>query len=98
MCFESLLRQVIPLFSNVQTGSWAHPASYSVGTVFSTRVKAAGTWFDHSPPCTTEVHAWSYISTLPICLHGVDRGNITWVLLLYNITWVLLLYDGCWIS
>lgn len=53
--------------------------------VFFNRVKAAGTWFDHSPSCTAEVNnAWMYTSTLPICLHGVDRGNITWVLLLYD--------------
>jgi hypothetical protein len=43
MSFESLLRQVIHLFPNVQTGSWAHPVSYSVGTGFFTRVKAART-------------------------------------------------------
>ena len=32
----------------------------------------------HSRPCSVEVkNEWSYTSTSPICLHGVDRDNFT---------------------
>lgn len=31
------------LLQNIQTGSGAHPTSYSIGTVFLSRGKAAGT-------------------------------------------------------
>jgi hypothetical protein len=33
---------------------------------------------DHSPPSSDEVKSeWSYTSTLPICLHVMDRDNFT---------------------
>ena len=35
---------------------------------------------DHSPPPTTEVkNGWSYTSTPPVCLDGVDRDNFTYL-------------------
>jgi len=44
---------------NVQTGSGAHPAPYSMGTEVPSRVKSE----------------WSYTCAPPIRLRGVDRGN-----------------------
>ena len=33
---------------------------------------------DYSPPSTTEVKSeWSYTTTTPIGLHGMDRDNFT---------------------
>jgi len=59
--------------------SWAHPASYSIGTrVLSQGVKWLG--------CekTTHLHygaevknIWSCISTLAICLYNMDSDNLT---------------------
>ena len=42
-------------------------------------VKRPGTTdIDHSPPSSAEVkNGWSYTSTPPICLHGMDRENFT---------------------
>ena len=41
-------------------------------------VKRQGREVDHSPPFGTEVkNEWSYTSTPPVCLHGVDRDNFT---------------------
>jgi len=34
-------------------------------------INCPGREADHSPPSISEVNAWSYISTLPIRLHGV---------------------------
>jgi len=49
----------------VQTGSRAHPVSYSMGTGASfPGIKRPGRKADHSPASTAEVkNTWSYIST-----------------------------------
>jgi hypothetical protein len=53
----------------VQTGSGAHPASYTMGTGDSfSGVKRPGREADHSPPTNAEVKKmWIYTSTPP---HG----------------------------
>jgi hypothetical protein len=52
----------------VQTGSWAHPASYPMGTGSSFTGREAV----YSPPSRVEVkNAWSYNSTPSIRLRGV---------------------------
>jgi hypothetical protein len=56
-----------------QTGSEAHPASYSMGTRGSfPGVKRPCCEAKHSPPSNTKVKkAWGYTSNSPIRLHGV---------------------------
>jgi hypothetical protein len=58
-------------------GSEAHPVSYLSGT----RVLSLGwrKWLghdvDHSPPFSTEIkNEWSYTSTPPVCLHGINSN------------------------
>jgi hypothetical protein len=53
------------LHHRVQTGSGAHPASYSMGNGSSfPGGKTAGSEADHSPPSSAEVkNAWIYTST-----------------------------------
>jgi hypothetical protein len=52
------------LHHRVQTGSGAHPASYSVPGALSLWVKWPGREVDHSPPSNAEVKkVWSYTST-----------------------------------
>jgi hypothetical protein len=65
------------LCHGVQTGSGAHPASCSIGTCGSfPGVKWQGRETDHSLPSSAEVkNAWSYTSTPPICLHGVELSK-----------------------
>jgi len=61
------------LLQDMQTGSGAHPASYSMGT---TRVLSQGpsSW---GVKLTTQVkNKWSHIYTPPIHLHCMDRENI----------------------
>jgi hypothetical protein len=62
-----------------QTGPGAHPASYSVGAVDSSlETKRQGYEVDQSPPTSVEVkNEWSFTTTPPTCLHGVDMGNFT---------------------
>jgi hypothetical protein len=56
----------------VRTGSGAHPVYCSVVPwALSLGINCPGREADHSPPSISEVNAWSYISTLPIRLHGV---------------------------
>jgi hypothetical protein len=66
------------LLKKVQTGFWAHPASYAVGTgVRSQEVNGPICGFYHSPPSNAEFkNEWSYTSTPAICLHVVD-GDVT---------------------
>jgi len=61
------------LHHRVQNGSWAHPASYSVGTRgYFPGSKVTGAWSWSLAPSSAEVkNEWRYTSTLPICLHGV---------------------------
>jgi hypothetical protein len=60
--------QDISLYHNVQTGSWAHPGSYPVGTgVFHLRVKQPGCEANHSLPSSAKVkNMCNYTSTPPI--------------------------------
>jgi hypothetical protein len=73
------------LLHNFQAGSWAHPARCSFPGV-----KQQGREVNHSPPSSAEVkNEWSYTSTLPTCLHGVDRENFNFVTFnfrLYNVS------------
>ena len=63
---------------NVQTSSGTHPASYSVGTRVFPGVKQAGHEVNDLPPSSSKIeNEWSYTSTPPIYLHGVDRENFT---------------------
>jgi hypothetical protein len=58
---------------NVQTGSEAHTASYSM----ETGVKRPEQEVDYSLPSTLGVKSdWSYASTPPICLGGVEKENL----------------------
>jgi hypothetical protein len=48
------------------------PPNQWVPAVLSLGIKWPGREADHSPPSSAEVkNAWSYTSTLPVCLHGV---------------------------
>jgi hypothetical protein len=71
--FESRWVQEFSLLHVVQTGSWAHPASYPVGTgVLSSGVKRPEREADHSPPTNAEVKkVWIYISTPPYAFNGI---------------------------
>ena len=57
----------------------AHTASYSMGTVVSyPGINRPGREVNHSPPFSAEVkNEWSCDSTPALCLHGVDRDNLT---------------------
>ena len=49
-----------------------------MGTGSVSRGKAAGVSSDYFPPACAEVkNVWSYTSTPPICLRGVDTENFT---------------------
>ena len=67
------------LHQNVQTDSGTHAAPYSVGIGTSfRRGKQPMSETDHSPPSSVEVkNEWRYISTPPLCLHGICKDNIT---------------------
>jgi len=58
-----------------QTGSDAHPASYSLGTrIFFLGIKHLVLEDNDSPPSTAKVYyVQSYTCTPHVCLHGVDR-------------------------
>jgi hypothetical protein len=46
----------------------------------------ARAWSYHSPPASAVVkNVRSYTSTPPICLHGLDRDNFTFLLLYFQI-------------
>jgi len=64
---------------NVQTGSWLHPASYWTGTGNSfPGGRAPSAWSWTLTPFSAEItNKWSYTSTHPMCLYGVDRDNFT---------------------
>jgi len=45
---------------------------------YCTGIKRPGRDADHSPSFSAEVkNEWSYTSTSPVCLHGVDRHTFT---------------------
>jgi hypothetical protein len=57
---------------SVQTGSGAHPTSYSMGTGGSfLGGKAAGREADHSPPSSAQVKMMDLYLNSPKCFHGV---------------------------
>jgi len=59
---------------NVQTGCWAHQASYSV----CTGLFPVGSDVDHSPPYTAEVEdEWGCTSSPPISLNCMNGDNFT---------------------
>ena len=64
------------ILQNAQTGSRAHPASYSVGTGGCFLwVKRSGLGVNHSPsPSIGVKDKWSYTS-IRVCFGGVDRGD-----------------------
>jgi hypothetical protein len=44
--------------------------------ILSWGVTLPGRYVDHSPPPSDEIkNEWSYTSTPPTFLHGIDRGN-----------------------
>jgi len=56
----------------VQTGSDAHPASYTIGTGFFLRVKRPGRGVDNPPPSSAEVEGRVELKIyLPIGLCGL---------------------------
>jgi hypothetical protein len=68
------------LFSKTPTLSHeGNPASCSVGTrALSPEVKRPGCEADHLPPSSAKVkNEGSYISTSPVCLHGMYRDSFT---------------------
>jgi hypothetical protein len=51
--------------------------------VLSQQVKRLGHKLNHSPPSSAEVkNEWSYTSTHPICLHGKDKENLTFTMII----------------
>jgi hypothetical protein len=70
------------LFQSVQTCSLAHPSSSSANKSGSfLGVKRPGREVDHSPLSSDEAkNEWSYISTPPIYLNGVNRDSFTFTL------------------
>jgi hypothetical protein len=68
----------LPRLQNVQTGSVAHPASYSVGIrVPSQGLSGRGREVDHSPPSSPELkNEWSYTSTPPIMPSWRGQGQL----------------------
>jgi len=71
------------LFSSLKCPDclWGPPASHSLGTgVLSWEQRGWGVKVNHSPPSSTEVkNEWSYTSTPPICLHGMDREKFAFI-------------------
>jgi hypothetical protein len=54
---------------------------------FSMGVKQLGHENNHSPPSSAKVkNEWSNSSALPVCLHGMDRVNLTFFLNLWLVT------------
>jgi hypothetical protein len=68
--FESRKGQEFPLLHVVQTGSGAHPASYTMGNgALCPGLKRPGREADHSPSTSAEVKKmWIYTSTPPYFL------------------------------
>jgi len=64
------------LFQIIRTGSGAHLASSSMSNgILWPRCEV-----DQSLPSSAKVkNEWSYTSTPPTCLHGMDRDNFTFM-------------------
>ena len=72
------------LLQNLQTGSAAHPVSYSLGTgVLSRGVKRPGRYINHSSSSAEVKNKWSYTSTLLYMPSWLDRDSFT-LTTLYN--------------
>ena len=74
------------LIHSARTGSGAHAASCSVNTVVvSPGVMRPEFEVDPSPPFSAEVqNEWSYISSPPIHLRGVDRRQLHFYVFQYK--------------
>ena len=73
-----IMARDFPLLQTVQTGSGAHPASYSMGTgVLSRGAKRSGPKVDSPPSSAAIMNEWSYTSNSPMCLDGMERANFT---------------------
>ena len=71
-----LLAKDASLLQNLQTGSGASLASYSMGT--GVLFRRPGRAVNHSLLNRTEVkNEWSYTSTLSIGFRGIGKGNFT---------------------
>lgn len=68
----------LPVEQDIETGSGAHTASYSMGTNCSfSSVKMLRYEADHWPPGITKVqNKWNCISC-PICLHIAHKDNLS---------------------
>jgi hypothetical protein len=62
---------------NVKTNPGTHPTFCLMGTRELPGVMWQGHKVNHSPPSSAQVKKeWIYASTLPLCLHGVDREDL----------------------
>ena len=69
--FKSLLK-------NAQTGSGARPVSYLMGTVGPLPwIRQPGCEVNHSSPASAEVKNGCSDTSLPICLHGMEKDTLT---------------------
>jgi hypothetical protein len=69
---------VFSLLQHIQAGRRAHPASYSIDSGFSSVLKRPRRDVNHPSSSTAEIkNEWSYTSTPPIWLHGVNRDSFT---------------------
>jgi hypothetical protein len=75
--FELRGRQIFSLLQNFPERFWDPPGlSFNMYCGFFLLVKRLGCEVNQSPTSSAEVkNEWSYTSTPPICLHGVDREN-----------------------
>ena len=69
-------QEIFFFLQNIQTGSDAHPVSYSMGTGGSyPESKEPGCEVDHSPLFSAAVkNEWLSMSAPPVCLHDVHRN------------------------
>jgi len=71
------------LLQNFQKGLGSHTASNSIGTgILPRRYSGRGVMLTidlHSYSAEVK-NRWSYTSIPPVCLRGVDRGNVTFLL------------------
>ena len=69
--FKSLLK-------NSQTGSGAHSVSYLMGAMGPRPgIRQPGCEVNHSTPSSAEVKNGRSNTSLPICLHGMERDTFT---------------------
>jgi hypothetical protein len=65
---RDLSLSITPILGPTQSPTHGQPGSFS-------DVKRPGREADHSPPSCVDVkNEWSYFSTPPICIYGVDRN------------------------